>query len=71
MTRDEAMLKLLAVEPECMEALKSVTGWPKDETHATVQRLVARGAITYWHGKHRRWFYPVRNNRRNHGQVQA
>lgn len=59
MTHDQAMLKLLAIEPECREVLEHVTGWPKAETHASLQRLLHQGAITYWNGNYRQWFRVV------------
>lgn len=41
MTRDEALLKLLAIEPERRDRLHHITGWPAGETEATLQRLEA------------------------------
>jgi predicted Rossmann fold nucleotide-binding protein DprA/Smf involved in DNA uptake len=50
MTRDEALLKLLAVEPETRDRLIVVTGWPVEETVATLERLVNEGRATYING---------------------
>lgn len=62
MTRDEALLKLLAVEPETKDRLIVCTGWPKDETIAVLARLLAQRRVTYrngWQGaESRRIYYP-------------
>jgi hypothetical protein len=56
--RDDALLKLLAVEPEYRSNLILVTGWPADETEATLDGLVSRGLVTYC----------TRNTRGIHGE---
>jgi hypothetical protein len=62
MTREEALLKLLAVEPETKDRLIVVTGWPADETVATLDRLVNERRVTYRNGQQgaegRRLYYP-------------
>lgn len=52
MTHDEALLKLLAIEPERKEVLLQVTGWPADETLAVIRRLVSQRRIRF--GRDRR-----------------
>lgn len=56
MTRDEALLKLIAVEPATEAQLLLETGWPVADTKATLQQLVAERRVTWWHGYERRWF---------------
>jgi hypothetical protein len=46
MTRDEALLKLIALEPITRSALLVVTGWPTAETLASAQRLLRQGVIS-------------------------
>lgn len=78
MTREEALLKLLAVEPDTRSALIVCTGWRIEETEATLDSLVARGLVTYCtkntrgiHGE--RLYFPAnascRAARRNAGLV--
>lgn len=50
MTREEAMLKLLAIEPETKPRLLMVTGWPTEETEQTLRRLMEQGRISYRNG---------------------
>jgi hypothetical protein len=50
MTRDEALLKLLAVEPETRDQLIIVTGWPADETVAVLDRLLEQKRVGYGNG---------------------
>lgn len=63
MTREETLLKLLAVEPETKDRLLLVTGWPAEETEAVLQKLVAQRLVTYRNGSHgahgRRQYYPA------------
>jgi NaMN:DMB phosphoribosyltransferase len=47
MTRDEAMLKLLALEPETRDRIIVTTGWPVEETCAVLDGLVERGAVEF------------------------
>lgn len=62
MTRSEALLKLLALEPETRSRLIVVTGWDSEETEATLDRLVEDGLVTYRNGTHgargERRYYP-------------
>lgn len=63
MTRDEAMLKLLTIEPERLERIVQITGWGRDETIATLRRLELAGQIssisTFSVGEdHRTYFVP-------------
>lgn len=60
MTRDEAMLKLLAVEPETRDRLIDITGWPMEETTGVLDRLVAQKRVTYVNLGGRR-YYPAIN----------
>lgn len=61
MTREETLLKLLAVEPERRDEILKATGWPHDEAGAVLDQLVRRGLVTYRcsggtaHGG--RWYY--------------
>jgi hypothetical protein len=41
MTRDECLLKLLALEPETRDQIIVITGWPAEETAAVLDALVA------------------------------
>jgi hypothetical protein len=50
MTRSEALLKLLALEPETKSRLIVITGWNADETEATLDSLVKDGKVTYRNG---------------------
>lgn len=45
MTREEALLKLLAIEPERHDRLRQITGWPYGETEATLKTLERAGRI--------------------------
>lgn len=62
MTRSEALLKLLAVEPETRDQIILITGWPADETAAVLDKLVAERRVTYGTGPYgtegRRRYYP-------------
>lgn len=62
MTREEALLKLLAVEPETKDRLIVVTGWPTEETVSVLDRLVNERRVTYINGAQgaegRRLYYP-------------
>lgn len=64
MTREDALLKLLALEPETRSRLIVVTGWLADETDATLTALVKAGKVTYRNGSHgatgERLYYPKR-----------
>lgn len=64
MTRDEALLKLLAVEPETRDVLIQVTGWPVDETNAVLNRLLSERKVAYGSGPYgvegRRRYFPAR-----------
>ncbi len=63
MTRDEALLKLLAVEPERLDRLILVTGWQAEETRDVLRRLMADGRVTFRNGfkgqTGGRTYYPV------------
>lgn len=50
MTRDEALLKLLAVEPDTKDQILRVTGWPTDETLAVLERLCEQRRVSYING---------------------
>jgi hypothetical protein len=65
MTRSEALLKLLALEPETRARLIVVTGWDSEDTEAVLDTLVAEGKVTYRNGKQgdthgERLYYPKR-----------
>jgi hypothetical protein len=47
MTREEAMLKLLAMEPETRDRLIVITGWPADETIAVLDQLMTQKRVSY------------------------
>lgn len=66
MTRDEALLKLLSIEPETKDRLIVATGWPAEETESVLGRLLADGRVTYTtrgpgsgYGVGRRRYYPA------------
>lgn len=48
MTRDEAFLKLLAVEPDTRDNLIRATGWPAAEAGAVFDRLMRERRIARW-----------------------
>ena len=50
MTREEALYKLLALEPVKKVDLIQVTGWPVDETERTLKTLMDEGRVTYRNG---------------------
>lgn len=52
MTREECLLKLLALEPETLDQIIVVTGWPADETGALLDRLVSEHKVGYGNGPH-------------------
>lgn len=63
MTRDEALLKLLSLEPETKPRLLVVTGWDTEETESVLRGLIEAGKVTYRNGAHgavgERRYYPV------------
>lgn len=62
MTREEALLKLLAVEPETKDQIIVITGWPVRETVAVLDGLVAAKKVGYGEGPYgsqgRRRYFP-------------
>lgn len=50
MTREEALLKLLAVEPDTKDQILRVTGWPADETLAVLESLREQRRVSYVNG---------------------
>ncbi len=50
MTRSEALLKLLAIEPETRDQIIVITGWPAEETAAVLDALVAQHQVSYTAG---------------------
>jgi len=50
MTREDALLKLLAIEPVARGNLAAITGWGIDATEQVLQTLVARGAVAFLPG---------------------
>ena len=64
MTRDDALLKLLQVEPVTKQELFVVTGWPLDETRQVLDRLIDQGKVTWINGNNggaggQRWYRPA------------
>jgi predicted Rossmann fold nucleotide-binding protein DprA/Smf involved in DNA uptake len=57
MTRDEALYKLIAIEPATDSELIRCTGWPPEETRNALQRLREAGRIGYWNKGHRQLFH--------------
>lgn len=49
MTREEAMLKLLALGPMQFPELAAITGWGDRETNAVVRRLLAKQRVGQHH----------------------
>lgn len=45
MTREQAMLKLLAIEPERRDRIRRITGWPPGESDRVLRRLERAGRI--------------------------
>jgi hypothetical protein len=66
-TRDEAMLKLLDVEPARRGEIVLATGWPAAETCAVLDRLVHERRITYAHRGGSRWYATGAPSRRSAG----
>jgi hypothetical protein len=62
MTRDEALLKLLAVEPETRDQIILATGWPTEETNAVLDKLLREKRVGYGEGPYgsqgRRRYFP-------------
>lgn len=54
MTHEEAMQKVVALEPITKDELNRVCGWPADEFERALRRLLELGRLTYRHiGGHR------------------
>jgi hypothetical protein len=53
MTRDEALLKLVAVEPDTRDNILRATGWPAQEAREVFDRLLRERRIGYteWTGR--------------------
>lgn len=79
MSREECLVKLLALEPETRERVALVTGWPHGESDRVLSELQQRGLVTYGAGPFptggvRRYYptkaalsrYSVTNPRRSH-----
>lgn len=66
MTREEAILKLLAVEPETRDQIILATGWPADETAQVLDKLVAEKRVGYGDGP-----YASPGRRRYHARAEA
>jgi hypothetical protein len=49
-TREEALIKLLKLEPETKDQLIQITGWPADETVAVLDKLVREHRVGYGNG---------------------
>ncbi len=47
MSREDALEKLLRVEPETRDRLILITGWPLDETIAVLDSLVKQKRVGY------------------------
>ena len=62
MTREEALLKLLAVEPETKDQIILATGWPAEETVAVLEKLLSERRVGYGNGPYaaqgRRQYFP-------------
>lgn len=50
MSREDALVKLLALEPETQDRIIQITGWPADETVAVLQKLVREHRVGYGRG---------------------
>lgn len=50
MTREDALVKLLSIEPETQDRIIMITGWPADETVAVLQKLVQEKRVGYGNG---------------------
>ena len=60
-TREEAMLKLLALEPERQDRIVQITGWGEGATLEVLEALRKQGRVDYTGhhscaGYHRMWF---------------
>ena len=62
MTREEAILKLLAVEPETRDQIILISGWPAEETTAVLAKLLQQKRVGYGNGPYaaegRRRYFP-------------
>lgn len=63
MTREDCLLKLLALEPESRWNIAAITGWPPGESDEVLDRLLAQRRVTYGLGPYRtggiRLYYPA------------
>lgn len=50
MTREDALLKLLAVEPDTKDQIILATGWPAEETVAVLDGLLQERRVSYVNG---------------------
>lgn len=50
MTREDALLKLLAIQPETRDRLIVETGWDAEETIATLESLLKKRMASYRNG---------------------
>ena len=71
MTREECLLKLLAVEPESRLHLALVTGWPPGESDQVLDQLIAEGRVhaTYVRGERRFCAQPMPKPSRKYHHV--
>lgn len=54
MTHEEAMQKVVALEPITKDELSRVCGWPREEFERVLSHLIELGRLTYRHiGGHR------------------
>lgn len=59
MTREECLLKLLALEPETRAGILAATGWPIEDVDQALASLQAQGRIRVTGGwNHRQYFVP-------------
>ena len=45
--KDDALYKVLALEPEPLNKIVNITGWGQEVTEQTLYRLISNGRVTY------------------------
>jgi aryl-alcohol dehydrogenase-like predicted oxidoreductase len=56
MPREEALFKLIALEPILRVEMEIATGWPIEETRAVLARLREAGLVKYILRQNQPWF---------------
>lgn len=59
MTRTDALLRLIAIEPVPQAYLVHLTGWPVPDTQATLRELRSQGLVTHSNHSGCQWLHPT------------